>query len=215
MKKGLIYIFVLCVGVLMLVRSHLHVSLGDNIFSAAGISPWLGQNTRLHLPVLLGFILLLIGMIGTVKIYKPRYPKILSRLIIACVAFMLIFPWASEKLMFVLKHNSNGIHSIDYLVENSECHIKTSDNEAKARCSFTFYNYGAENSITIQPVFEDRYGDLNFEASSVSIIPHSKVSLTAEFIAEGHEIDWLGSGYIKGVEIEVEMDGVKKRYNKL
>ncbi|MNP52685.1 hypothetical protein D3C76_1470950 [compost metagenome] len=96
MKKRLLYITVLCIGVLMLVRTHLHVSLGDNIFSTVGISPWIGKNTKFHLPVILGLIFLLIGLMGTVKIYKPRYPKVLSRIIIACVAVMLIFPLVSE-----------------------------------------------------------------------------------------------------------------------
>lgn len=212
MKKGLLYITVLFVGVLLLVRTHLHVSLGDNIFRAIGISPWFGKNTRIHLPVILGFILLLIGMIGTVNIYKPKYPKILSRIIIGCIAFMLIFPPASEKVMFVLKHNSSGVQSIDYLVENSECHIQTGDRAATAKCSFTFYNYGSENSVTIQPVLEDHFEDLDFEANTVSIIPHSKVGLTAEFNARGYDVDRSGTGFIKGVGIIAEIDGVKKRY---
>ncbi|MNN00775.1 hypothetical protein D3C81_1133770 [compost metagenome] len=212
MKKRLLYITVLCIGVLMLVRTHLHVSLGDNIFSTVGISPWIGKNTKFHLPVILGLIFLLFGLMGTVKIYKPRYPKIFSWIIIACIAFMLIFPVAFEKVMFVLKHNSSGIQSLDYLVENSECHIKTSDSSATAQCTFTFYNYGAENSVTIQPVFDDHFGDLDFEANTVSITPQSKVNLMVEFNAIGHEINRTGEGFIKGVGIVVEMDGVKKRY---
>lgn len=73
-------------GLLLLSFHHLGYSFGDDLFRWAGIPPWtdIGRKTGLHLLVVAAMVLLIFGIRGIVKIYKPVYPKILSRTLLAC-----------------------------------------------------------------------------------------------------------------------------------
>jgi hypothetical protein len=53
------------------------------------------------------------GIVGSVKYFRPQYPKILSRIVLGCAAFFIVFPIVTEGVMFLVKRNSNGNDSID------------------------------------------------------------------------------------------------------
>ncbi|TCZ79251.1 hypothetical protein E0485_05105 [Paenibacillus albiflavus] len=112
---GIYFIILLVTGTLLLAKTHIDLSVGDLIFQFIGIPPWSnGHELGLHYSVLLGILLVLLGIVGTVQLYKHRYPKILSRIIICGIIILYIFPFMTEKATFLLKHNSTGISSIDY-----------------------------------------------------------------------------------------------------
>lgn len=82
MKKKTIFIAAIVSGLLLITNTHLQHPLGDSLFNLVGLSPWTKANQNgLHLPVILGLVILLIGIAGTVRLYRPRYPKVQSRVI--------------------------------------------------------------------------------------------------------------------------------------
>lgn len=72
-----------------------------------------------------------------------------------CILFVILFPLATEQFMYLLKHNSKGIESVDLLTKKSNCNFQTTENAVKANCSFTILNYGKEGQVSIRPVLED------------------------------------------------------------
>lgn len=77
MGKRVLFIVMVVVGLLLIVNNHLHYTPGDYLFQWIGVPPWTkGHNTGVHLPVVIGLFLLLIGGIGTIRVYRHKYPKI-------------------------------------------------------------------------------------------------------------------------------------------
>ena len=187
----------------MLSNNHLKVSYGDKLFQAIGIPVWTENNqSGFHLPVLVFMALLLFGISRAVKLYRPRFPKILSRIVLSGIAFMLLFPIVSEKVTFMLKSNVLGIHSIDYSKKDSSCSYNWVETTVTANCKFTFYNYGDEEKIAVKPIFENIA--INFEKRSLSIAPRGKVTLSAQFEGEQKtEIDYIGMMREFGVEVQI------------
>ncbi|MFB9277629.1 hypothetical protein [Cohnella cellulosilytica] len=210
MKKESIFVFAILLALFFVTNNHLHSSFGDLVFEFFGISPWSKENHNgVHLPVVLGIILLIIGIIGTVKYYSPRHPKIRSRIFIFCVAFILLYPVATEKALFLLRHNSSGIRSIDILTEESRCSIRTVDDTVRANCSLTIFNYGNEEQLTIRPILLDASPDIVFEERTVSIIPHTKIGVGTEldgFQRKAADVQ----GNINRLGYEIEIDGKSK-----
>ncbi|WP_052759672.1 hypothetical protein [Paenibacillus sp. DMB20] len=93
MKTKILSISAVVFGLLLLSIHHLGYSFGDDLFRWAGIPPWtdIGRKTGLHLPVVAAMVLLIFGIRGIVKIYKPVYPKILSRTLLVCAVFIFYF----------------------------------------------------------------------------------------------------------------------------
>lgn len=213
-RKSVLYVVALLLGLLMISDNHLDNSYGDYLFKLIGLSPWTDRDeTGIHLPAILGFSLLLIGVSGTVRTYRPRFPKILSSVIIGCIVFVLICPIASEKAMFLLKHNSKGINSLDFSIKDSKCDFQTVESAVKANCSFTIYNYGTEEDVLIKPILIDRNPDfeVDFKDSVVSIAPHRKHLFNVQF--DGTQRNGTGlAGTLNKVGIELEVAGVRKKF---
>ncbi|MFC5527962.1 hypothetical protein [Cohnella yongneupensis] len=211
-RKSVLFVVILLLGLLMISKNHLDKSFGDYFFKLIGLSPWTDHDeTGLHLPALLGISLLVIGMSVTVRTYRPRYPKILSRVIISCVVFVLICPIVSEKVMFLLKHNSKGINSLDFSTKDSRCNVQTVETAIKANCSFTIFNYGSEEEVIIKPILIDRYSDIDIDVKEhvVSIAPHRKHLFSVQF--DGTQKNGTGfAGTFNKVGIELEVSGVRK-----
>ncbi|RKP57998.1 hypothetical protein D7Z26_00350 [Cohnella endophytica] len=210
MKKEPLFIVAIALALLLLTNSYLGVSLGDRIFKLFGLSPWTkGDNNGFHLSVLLGLILLVVGIRGTVKFYRSRYPKVLSRTILACIAFVFLYPAHTEKAMFILYHDSHGLNSIDYSKKNSNCSIQSEGNNTTAKCSLTFYNYGKEESLMVRPVLYGNFTNIEFESKQINIRPHSKVTIGTEF--NGLQNDGAGfMGTFPAIGVEMMIDGKKK-----
>lgn len=212
-QLGVYFIIMLSIGVLIVSNTHLDYSMGDILFQAIGLSPWSnGPELRFHYSAVLGILLLVIGIVGTVRQYRHRYPKIFSRLLIGIIIFVYIFPFATEKIMFMVKHNSSGIDSIDYSKKNSSCSYQSDDRKAKANCSLTFFNYGKEVEAVIRPVIPvGPYNEINFEPRKVSITPNSKLNIGIDFEGQLHDGTSL-SGTSQGVSIELVVDGEKRGF---
>ncbi|AZK45120.1 hypothetical protein [Paenibacillus lentus] len=212
MKKDRLSFVVIILGLVMLARDHLKRSLGDGIFNALGISPWTGENeTGFHLSVILGLALLITGVVWATKSYRSWYPQVLSRIIMVCIAFIFIFPVATEKLMFLQKHNSSGAASFDYVKSDSRCHVQVKEHGAIANCSFTFYNYGKEEKITIKPILSKGYEDIDFKAKDLTLQPHAKVEVNANFYSNQNYGTWFTGNY-QDIGAEIEVNGTKKKY---
>ncbi|MBO9599377.1 MAG: hypothetical protein J7559_16340 [Cohnella sp.] len=195
----------------ILTDNHVGRSLGDAIFETVGISPWSeGERTGVHRPVFIGLPLLFIGMIGTVKFYKPRYPRIVSRLVIGYVLFIILYPQAAERTTMLLLHNTEGFRSIDYVKEESHCSFRSEEDKVIANCSFTMYNYGNEEEITIKPILSDEYG-IRFEARTLSIRKHEKNNFGTWF--EGTQNENTGfHGSSRRIGAEIQLNGITKRF---
>ncbi|WP_217595558.1 hypothetical protein [Cohnella sp. GbtcB17] len=198
-------------SLIFLTKLHLDYSLGDRLFEVLGVSPWTSkEQSGLHITALLGFVLLIIGVVGTVRHYRSKYPKILSRIIIGCFAFTFIYPILIEKIMFLAKHNASGINSID--VKDGRCNFQTVETVVKANCTFTFYNYGKEKSIVVKPIMKNNDADIEIEERTVSISPHSRVNLGTQF--EGKQRNGTGfSGTLNQISIEIMVNGNRKRFD--
>ncbi|WP_337103279.1 hypothetical protein [Paenibacillus sp. YIM B09110] len=213
-QKSVLYIVGLLLGLLMIAKNHLDHSFGEFLFKFIGLSPWTNvDKTGFNLPVIIGFLLILFGVSGTARTYRPRFPIIFSSLIIGCIAFVLISPIASEKAMFLLKHNSKGIHSLDYSIKDSKCYIQTVESVVKSDCSFTIYNYGKEENFMIKPMLMDSYTDMDIDvqAHMVSIAPHRKHLFSVQFDGTQRNENGFG-GSLERVGIELEVGGVRKRF---
>lgn len=46
-----------------------------------------------------------------------------------CIVFVILFPLITEQFMFLLKHNSTGIESMDLLTKNSNCNFQTTEKD--------------------------------------------------------------------------------------
>lgn len=179
-----------------------------------GLPVWITTTAtigRIHITVLLGLLLLIVGIVGTVRNYRNRYPKILSRTIIGCLVLIIIYPFMTEKAMFLIKYNSSGIHSLDYTKKDSQCSYTTNSNQVTATCSFTLYNYGIENEVTLKPIigFDP---EIKFYEETVQIAPHSKVQVRSEFYGEQEDgVERSGGGNGIGIGLELQVDGQRRR----
>ncbi|UNK18646.1 hypothetical protein MNQ98_00940 [Paenibacillus sp. N3/727] len=209
------YISAVVLGLLLLSFHHLGYSLGDDLFRWIGISPWTdGKSRGLHLPVLFGFLLLIFGVVGVSRIYQSRYPKIMSRLIIGCVAFIMIFPFITENLFFLTKFNSTGVSSVAFSKKDSQCNYRMEeDRTVKIECQLNLYNYGKEQMITIRPLLDDEFMQFEIEPQAISLTPHTQSNQSVDFYGKimNRDISSAG-GWQNGIGVEIEKDGVKKRF---
>ncbi|KGE16816.1 hypothetical protein [Paenibacillus wynnii] len=68
MVKKYSFLLAICFALLLISNTHLNYTFGDTLFSYLGISPWTeGGKSGFHLPVILGLIILVIGILGTIK----------------------------------------------------------------------------------------------------------------------------------------------------
>jgi hypothetical protein len=182
--KGYLYIGAVIVAMLLLSRyHHLDESVGDSLFRAVGLSPWTGSNnTGLHIPVIIGIPLLLVGIFGAVSVYRGRYPKIGSFLAISCIVFALVFGAIAEKTMFLVKRNALDAASVN--IANSNCQFSSEQDELLLTCTFTVYNYGKVEKIQLAPIIpdwikEDRFPDVS--SAELDLRKRSKGTYTIQF----------------------------------
>lgn len=200
------------IGLVLLPVNHLGNSVGDDLFRWIGISPWTkGDRYGAHLPVILGFVLLIFGTIGVVNIYRPRYPKIMSRLMLGYIAIMLVFPFVTEQLFFLTKFNSTSISSVAYSKKESQCNYSTEGKQVKAVCKLNIYNYGKLEQATIRPIMNGWSVPTEFKPKVVTLRPQSQTFLNEVFYGEQVEdTEHQGSG--SGIGLEIEVNGYKKKF---
>ncbi|MEC0307321.1 hypothetical protein P4H67_11175 [Paenibacillus lautus] len=202
-------------GLLFISNQHLGYSFGDDLFRWAGVSPWTKKgNYGFHLPVITGLILLMVGILWVVRIYRPRYPKIMSRVMIGCVAWIVVFPFVSESAMFVANFNSSGISTVAYSKKDSKCDYRTEDDAIRAHCQIHIYSYGTEQQVTVRPLSVDIGGRMvDFKPKVVTVRPRGVVQVHETFEGSTEQIDasYGGSGGINEPGIELIVDGRSKQ----
>lgn len=212
LKRKIMYISAVVLGLLLLSVHHLGYSFGDDLFRWIGISPWTDvRNTGLHLPVILGFLLLFLGVCNVAIIYRPRYPKIMSRLIIGCIAFIMIFPFITEKLFFLTYFNSTGTSSVVYSKKDSQCNYSDEGKKVKAVCKLNIYNYGKLDNVSIRPIMEQMPLKTEFEYKEIPLIPRTQRLVNEVFYGDLQEVTDF-SGWSSDIDVEIEVNGVTKRF---
>ncbi|MBU5350011.1 hypothetical protein KQI80_29640 [Paenibacillus lautus] len=215
MKGKILSISAIIVGLLFISNQHLGYSFGDDLFRWAGISPWTKEgNYGLHLPVITGLILLMVGILRVVRMYRPRYPKIMSRVMIGCVAWIVIFPFISEFVMYVVNYNSSGISSVAYIKKDSKCDYRTENEAILARCQIQIYSYGTEQQVTVRPLSLDIGGKMvDFEPKVVTVRPRGVVQVeeTFEGFLDQPDPSYSMSGGTNEPGIELIVDGRSKQ----
>lgn len=204
--KRILFIVMSVVGLLLILNNHLKHTIGDYFFQWIGVSPWTrGSDTGVHLPVVIGLTLLLVGGIGVVRVYRAQYPRIQSRFITACIVVIILFPIATEQFMFVVHRNSTGVASLDIVVRESRCQIRTQDDGIKANCSVSVFNYGNEAQLTLKPLFEPDL--IHFQETTIPIDPRSRGIYSVEFQASSEQGGNTWRGFTRqGMEIQVRGD---------
>ncbi|MFD0717565.1 hypothetical protein [Paenibacillus sp. GCM10027626] len=210
LNRGIVFLSLVVLGLVLVSNHHLGYSFGDSIFRALGLPPWSEQgNHGLHISAITGIFLLIAGYLGATIYYLPRYRKIRSRIIIGCIAFVWLSPIVSEYAMFILKYNSTGIRSVAYSLKDSQCSFQTyENNRVHANCSLTLYNYGNQPTITLRPV-TDNHPEIVFQPETFFVSPHSRVTINKEFIAvPDKELNF--SGWSRVTKYEIEASGETK-----
>jgi len=208
MNRRILSILAVVTGLLLLSVHHLGHSFGDDLFRWAGIAPWTNPeaNSGAHLPAIVGIILLVLGIVGVSHLYRERDPKVKSRVILGCIAFMMVFPFASEGGMFLLKSNASGLSSVSYAKKDSRCSYRTEDGKVLAECWLNIYNYGKEQQVTIRPL-DTQVGDsvIAYESKSVTVQPRrqNRAFVVFEGDAKPALDSYHGMRQEPGMEIEV------------
>ncbi|WP_144027253.1 hypothetical protein [Paenibacillus selenitireducens] len=207
LRRGAICLCMTLVALLLVARNHLGHTIGDWLFRSIGLSPWSRGEQGLHYPNIIGIILLIIGITGAVIYIRPYYPKIRSRMILGSIAFLFLAPVASEKVMFLIKHDAANESSFIYQqLEGRDCHIdQNEENVSRAECKFTYYNYGKASEITLKPVFVLNKLGLEFEPTTLHVSPHSKGNASVLF----YEPKWTESDLQTYEEMKLEVLKVK------
>ena len=207
MKKGLFFVVLMLVGLLLIPFTHLGDTFGDWIFRSIGISPWTDEwNTGLHLPAILGIMALVIGFIGATRQLKPVYPKIISRLGWFCVAVLVLFPYITQGSLFLLKYNATGHDSI--AIKDSQCKVNYEEADFRMECKVTLFNYGNIERVALKPILPpDLNNQVNatFESSSLRLDPHRKKTMTVAFAGVQQSNDRF-SGTVREVDFEIEVE---------
>lgn len=189
---------------LLISQTHMKESFGDQIFEAIGISPWTESNQNgLHLPVILGILLMIIGVAGSQRTLRGRHPKISRTVLIGCIAFFFIFPFMTQGVMFAAKYNAAGAASVQ--VTDAKCNFASNENKVTADCSFKIFNYGKAEEVVIKPILPTNWNrnvDIDFGAITVTLDRHSKQNMTVRFNGtQNNGSGFTGWGQDIGMEV--------------
>lgn len=214
LRKEVLFFVLILIGLLLISNTHLGYSFGDDIFRAVGIPPWTGNyDSGLHLSVIAGLLAIAAGYIGAVRFYQVRFPKIRSRIVLGGIAFVVLFPFVTEKAMILLNYNSVSITSVAFSQKNSQCSYRSEETNVEANCTVTLINYGKEKDITVKPFLIRSPFKVEFEQAMLTLPAHQKVNMSS--IVDGKLLDGTGfSGWSSDIGIEIEVGGLKKRYGK-
>jgi hypothetical protein len=214
-RKPFLYFILIVIGLLFISYTHLGYSFGDSMFRAVGLPPWTNTeyDSGLHISVIIGLLIMVAGYIGAVKGYQERFPKIRSRIIIGCIAFVYLFPLVTENTMILLKYHSMSVDSVDFIPKNSQCSYRSQDANVQADCTITMINYGKEKEVKIRPYLKRSIIPLQLEPMTVTLPPHRKVGISMTF--NGKQLEGAGSsGWSNEIGLEIEVNGLKRMFGK-
>jgi len=204
MKKRHVFMLLLIISLFWLARSHLEQSLGEDAFRAIGLSPWSEGTQGLHIPNIIGLMMLFVGFIGVVNGYRPIYPKIFSRLLIGVILFFAVTPWVTEKTMCLIHYNSNDTASIQVMSKDQRTYIER--NEAGdvtiPSQEFTIFNYGQATRMKVLPLTNDPiWRDATFDSFEIQMEPHSQATYNTTF--QGRHTERAAYSQYSPIEFQV------------
>ncbi|GIP33307.1 hypothetical protein [Paenibacillus sp. J2TS4] len=212
--KGRAYVTLTLLAIFFLSPHYYGISVGDYLIQKIGVPPWikLSETSRLHLSVLIGIIILIVGFICAVQYYKKTDPKITRKLLMACVIIALVTPLASEQLLYLFNSRAAGIHSVHYVKENSRCQYHSDVGGLQLDCSLMIVNFsGKQQRITVKPNWDSFPDSLWYssrelgekgEAEELFLGPRSKMVHTVQYCAPvGQGVLW---GSIEAPDMIIE-----------
>lgn len=193
-------------------------SLGDRLMEALGLPSWTEEGrTGFHWTTMIGLILFAIGCSGATYSYRNKHPHILRNLLLASFLVAALFPYASEKVMYLIKFRSTGIHSLAMVDRPVACRYSTGDSPALT-CSLSLTNYTGHKQIQVKPWAASHPGmpaDV-LEAINqvgpvtIALAPRSKGHYTLSFPGMNKSAQ-PSTGESSLIVLELEVDGEKTR----
>ncbi|WP_169082163.1 hypothetical protein [Paenibacillus sp. PL91] len=191
------------VALLIILKDHTGTSLGDRMLNTFGLSSWTNiDHTGFYLPGIIGITLFFVAVILTRRAYRSKGKEFRNQMIIGCILLIWLFPFASEKSLFLLLYHTSSVEKIDYSIKNNKCTFNGKENDVIASCSVTVYNYGKAESVSIRPLINEPPAEVVFDAKVISISPHRAVKLNADFVGTQKNGSGL-SGYSEEMEFEL------------
>lgn len=183
---------------MLLLPTHLKYSLGDYIFILLHIPPYTRQNDYgLHLPVLIGLIFTLVGVIVLKEMYKQQIPHLVRNIVVTCIVLFTAFPHITPVVLNGVFYYSNSEQS--YSVKDGDCSITIKESDVTGHCTFKVYNYGRQKLISVVPLLpwylEDDY-QIEFEERAYRLDAHS--SVTYNITISGTALSDVQSASING-----------------
>ncbi|MFS0869835.1 hypothetical protein [Paenibacillus xylanilyticus] len=125
---------------------HLGYSVGDRMLSKMGLSPYTtAYVSGVHITIFIGLGLLGCSFYLTRKVIMPSYPRFAKRLWLIVVVIILSYSYITDKVMYVAKWGSTGVHGVSYLQNDSSCMYRVSrEGSTIVSCDLTLKNYSRQ-----------------------------------------------------------------------
>ncbi|WP_168121521.1 hypothetical protein [Paenibacillus sp. HB172176] len=101
MNKGIIGIIITAVGTLMLAQDYLQHSMASYLFNWLGIPEWSAGNQGFYWPVIASVLIIIAGLVGVVRHYESRYPRVLAGSLLGIFAFCYSFPYVTKEIVSI------------------------------------------------------------------------------------------------------------------
>jgi len=199
---------------------HLGYSVGDRLLSKMGLSPYTtAYMSGVHITLFIGLGLLGCSFYLTRKEIKSSYPRLARQLWLIVMVIILSYSYITDKVMYVAKWGSTGIHGVSYLQNDSSCMYEVAlDGHTRVSCDLTLKNYSRQPvAAVLLPDLARSYrqqDDPLYEAlKSVELEPvHLEIKPHGTFVGK---LAFSGSaqsplqvkGKLKDIVLDVEVEG--------
>ncbi|MEO2204179.1 hypothetical protein ABGV42_10520 [Paenibacillus pabuli] len=199
---------------------HLGYSVGDRLLSKMGLSPYTtAYMSGVHITLFIGLGLLGCSFYLTRKEIKSSYPRLARQLWLIVMVIILSYSYITDKVMYVAKWGSTGIHGVSYLQNDSSCMYEVAlDGHTRVSCDLTLKNYSRQPvAAVLLPDLARSYrqqDDPLYEAlKSIELEPvHLEIKPHGTFVGK---LAFSGSaqsplqvkGKLKDIVLDVEVEG--------
>ncbi|KRT87146.1 MULTISPECIES: hypothetical protein [Bacillus] len=201
--KGIIGIGLVVIGLIFGVNHYQNQSAGDMILRFIGLPAWsYDDSSGLHYSVIGAFIMTITGFLLTASHYS-KITHIKLKLILFGALFAVLYPFATEQAMFIVKRNTTGLEAVEYIKNKSTCEYETMDDQLNMDCSIKVNNYG-KNAERIYVYPNSNNDRSEFKPEKLSLPPHSQnvynISFTTSMDEDG---SLFGETDIPDIQINV------------
>ncbi|WP_153977911.1 hypothetical protein [Paenibacillus xylanilyticus] len=199
---------------------HLGYSVGDQMLSKIGLSPYTtAYVSGVHITLFIGLGLLGCSFYLTRKEIKSSYPRLARQLWLIVVVIILSYSYITDKVMYVAKWGSTGIHSVSYLQNDSSCMYQVAlDGNTRVSCDLTLKNYSRQPVAAVilpdlarsyrqqdDPLYE-ALKSVELQPVHLEIMPHS--TFTGKIAFSGTAQSPLQvRGKLRDIVLDVEVEG--------